>query len=153
MHCRSAVEEDIPSILQMLLDDDIAQMREGDSAGEDVVAYHAAFQDIVNDPNNDLLVAEVDGKVVGFLQVTVIPGISYHGARRCQIEDMRVAKDSRRQGIGRQLIESAKEWAEVRGCTIIELFMHASRKDAAAFYESLGFESEHRGYRMQIPAG
>ncbi|MFC7647112.1 hypothetical protein ACFQX6_46205 [Streptosporangium lutulentum] len=48
--------------------------------------HRAAFEIIDADPNNELIVAELDGEVVGTMQLTYIPGISRRGALRMQIE-------------------------------------------------------------------
>lgn len=152
-HIRSANDTDFPTLLALLLDDDVARVREAGGLQEGDAAYYAAFQDILNDTNNDLLVAEIGGEVVGFLQVTFIPGLSYQGGWRCLVEDVRVDSRKRRLGIGHRLMDAALERAQSRQCTIVELFMHSSRDGAAAFYEALGFEGQHRGYRLRIPTG
>ena len=86
----------------------------------------------------DVLVAEVDGQVVGFLVLAFVPALS---GLRALIDDQAVAPDYRRQGLGAALVESAIQRASRRGAT--HLLVDTSRGDAAArdFYEACGFEA------------
>jgi 8-oxo-dGTP diphosphatase len=86
----------------------------------------------------DVLVAEVDGQVVGFLALSFIPVLS---GLRALADDLAVDPTCRRQGIGMALVEAAIQRADRRGAT--HLFMDTSRGDAAArdFYHASGFEA------------
>lgn len=66
---RPATIEDLPEIVRMLADDFLGQQRE---RYEDPLpeSYINAFREIEADPNNELLVAEIDGLVVGTMQLT-----------------------------------------------------------------------------------
>src|ERR1700722_2198956 len=72
-------------------------------------AYYAAFALIAADQRNQLLVAEAGGRIVGTLQLTLIPGLSRHGMLRGQIEGVRVSSGQRGQGLGGRMIEWAIE--------------------------------------------
>ena len=87
----------------------------------------------------DVLVAEVDGKVVGFLVLAFVPALS---GLRALIDDQAVDPDYRRQGLGAALVEAAIQRASRRGAT--HLLVDTSRGDPAAqdFYEACGFEAE-----------
>ena len=61
-------------------------------------AYYAAFELIAADQRNQLLVAEAGGRIVGTLQLTMIPGLSRHGMLRAQIEGVRVSPTSAARG-------------------------------------------------------
>jgi 8-oxo-dGTP diphosphatase len=86
----------------------------------------------------DVLVAEVDGQVIGFLALSFIPVLS---GLRALVDDLAVDPTCRRQGIGMALIEAAIQRADRRGAT--HLFMDTSRGDTAArdFYHASGFEA------------
>ena len=128
----------------MLADDPLGATRErpGDQR------YAAAFADIDADPAQLLLVAELDGEVVGTLQLTFIPGLSRLGASRALIEAVRVRSDQRGTGFGRRLVEWAIEHAKSRGCALVQLTTDVSRSGALRFYESLGFEASHVGLKL-----
>lgn len=142
---------ELPEIVQMLADDPLGQTREryGDPLPD---AYIAAFDAIADDPNNDILVAHHDGALAGVVQLTFIPNLTYSGSWRAQIEGVRVAQAFRGRGVGRLLIESARQRAEARGCRLLQLTTDRTRPDAVAFYESLGFQGSHVGFKLALPA-
>jgi ribosomal protein S18 acetylase RimI-like enzyme len=86
----------------------------------------------------DVLVAEMDGQVVGFLALSFIPGLS---GLRALIDDLAVDPSYRRQGIGAALVEAATQRADQRGAT--HLLVDTAKGDAAArdFYQACGFEA------------
>lgn len=148
---RPAEAADVPAIVRLLWDDEQGQARES-VAEADADAYRAAFSRIEQDQNTELLVAqEADGgSVVGCLQLTVIPGLSYRGVMRALVEDVRVARHRRGGGIGALLLRHAEARAAERGCGLIELFVHAGRHDAHRFYERAGYGGAHRGFRKRL---
>lgn len=89
-------------------------------------------------PAMDILVAEVGDKVVGFLALSYMPGLT---RLRALIGEMAVDPAYRRQGIGASLVEAAIQRATRRGAT--HLLVDTSRGDAAAqeFYYACGFEA------------
>jgi GNAT superfamily N-acetyltransferase len=143
---REARREDVREIVQLLADDVLGAGREGPVDD----AYLTAFEQIEADPRNRLLVAERDGRVVGTLQLTMLPGLSRHGMLRGQIEAVRVAADQRGQRLGRRLIEWAIEVARGQGCGLVQLTSDKQRPDAIRFYESLGFTASHEGLKLPL---
>jgi 8-oxo-dGTP diphosphatase len=85
----------------------------------------------------DVLVAEVDGMVVGYLVLSFIPALS---GLRAWIDDVSVEPAFQRQGLGAALVEAAIQQASMRGATY--LFVHTSRGNAGAreFYRACGFD-------------
>lgn len=149
VHIRVAREGDIPAIVAMLADDVYGAERElvTDPPAE---SYRAAFRAIASEPNNDLVVAEVDGAVAGVFQLTFVPGMSYQGRWRAMIEAVRVDRDHRSRGIGRRMMLWAIERARKRGCVMVELSSNAGRRDAHRFYERLGFTASHVGMKLTL---
>ena len=117
---RPARREDVVAIVAMLADDHLGRARE---RVEDPLpaAYYAAFARIERDPNLTLVVAESAGRVVGCLQLAILPGLSSQGGSRGLLEDVRVAADCRSRGIGEQLVQWAVTEAKARGCNLVEL--------------------------------
>lgn len=144
---RQARREDLPAIVAMLADDPLGAQREGDPSDE---RYLAAFDRIDADPHDELIVAEVDGKVVGTMQLTYLAGLSRLGAERCQIEAVRVAASTRGAGLGRKMIQWGIDRARARGCVLVQLTSDKSRTDAHRFYDSLGFADSHVGYKLAL---
>lgn len=144
---RAARRGDVEAIVRLLADDEIGAGRE--QVGEEVPTfYYDAFSVIAADANNELLVAEAGGRVVGVLQLTFIPNLTYRGGWRAQIEGVRVAADRRGLGLGAALLRHAISRAEERGCILVQLTTDKRRADARRFYERLGFQSTHEGMKL-----
>ena len=94
--------------------------------------------------------AEVEGAVVGTMQITFIPGLSRRGARRGLIEAVRVARSHRSAGVGRQMFDWAITLCREEGCALVQLTTDRSRTDAHRFYDSLGFLASHIGYKLDL---
>lgn len=112
--------------------------------------YWDAFDAIVAQGGNEILIAEIEGEVVGCLQLTVIPGLSRMGMSRGQLEGVRVSSKHRGQRIGELLVAAATDRARELGCKIIQLTTDKTRVDAHRFYERLGFASTHIGMKRTI---
>ena len=145
---RRATLDDVPAIVAMLADDPLGATRE--SPGDP--AYAAAFAEIDRDEHQYLAVAEVDGEVVGTLQLTLIPGLSRRGGTRALIEAVRVRSDRRGSGLGRELAQWAVDRARDEGAIMVQLTSDASRADAHRFYERLGFAATHVGLKLPLTA-
>ena len=143
---RPATEADLPAIVALLADDVLGQSRE--SPGDP--AYAAAFAAIAANPNDRVMVAERDGRIVGCLQLTFLPGLSLRGAWRGQIEAVRVARDLRGGGVGREMLLWAIAQCRARPCGIVQLTTNTARTDAARFYVSLGFKPSHVGMKLEL---
>ena len=146
---RHASRSDLSTIVGLLADDPLGAVREA-YAEPLPESYYEAFEAIGRDPNNELVVAELAGKVIGVLQLTFIPNITYRGGWRAQIEGVRVAAEFRSSGIGRKLFEWAIDRARRRGCHLVQLTTDKARPDAMRFYESLGFVASHEGMKLQL---
>lgn len=97
--------------------------------------------------NLDILVAEADGKIVGFacLEYVDRPATPYRKpSRYCHISEFGVDEQCRRQGIGRAMFEEIKVRAAEKGYPRIELNMWEFNETALKFYESLGFRTYRR---------
>lgn len=147
MQFRSAVFQDLPRLVAMLADDPLGRQREDPDQRE---AYQDAFQAIDGDPNHDLLVAVDGAQILGFLQLSFLPGLTYQGGWRAQVEGVRVSASHRSQGIGRALVEHAMVLARQRGCRLIQLTTDQARPEALRFYEKLGFRATHVGLKKNL---
>jgi ribosomal protein S18 acetylase RimI-like enzyme len=146
---RRANQDDLPEILALLADDEHGRSREVVSDPPDP-RYVTAFRAMEADPNQAPIVGVASGRVVAYLQLTVIPGLSRLGATRGQVESVRVARNVRGQGIGRRLMAYAIGEARQRGCSLVQLTTDKTRPDAKRFYESLGFVASHEGMKRAL---
>nr|WP_246268704.1 GNAT family N-acetyltransferase [Nonomuraea typhae] len=143
---RNARAEDVPAVVALIADDKVAAGR----TGEYGAAHQAAFTAIEADPNNELIVAELKGEIVGTMQLTYIPGISRNGATRLQVEAVRIAADLRGRGWGRKMMEWAHAKGRARGCVMVQLTSDKQREDAHRFYTSLGYAQSHEGFKLAL---
>ena len=146
---RDAEERDLPAIVALYADDDLGSTREqpGEPLAEE---YRRGFAAVTADPRTRLVVAELDGAVVGTLQLSFLPHVVRRGGERAQVEAVRVASSSRGSGLGRALLTWAVEQARERGCVLVQLTTDAARPDAHRFYESLGFTASHVGMKLAL---
>lgn len=143
---RQAVQDDLARIVELIADDAVAAQRTGEY-GE---AHLHAFAAIEADPNNELIVAELDGRVVGTMQLTFIPGISRNGATRLQIETVRIDSSLRGQGIGTVMINWGHDRGRERGCALAQLTSDKQRPEAHRFYRALGYVQSHEGFKLPL---
>ena len=146
---RHAIARDLPQLVAMLADDDLGAQRE-DSSQPLNSNYRAAFDAIDRDPNNILVVAEVEQSIIGMLQLTFIPYLTHIGSWRCLIEGVRIHPDYRGKGLGTTLIEWSIDAARKRQCQIVQLTSDKQRPEALRFYESLGFKATHEGFKLKL---
>ncbi len=144
---RQAVAGDVAAIVRLLADDPLGAKRE--KPGDPV--YDEAFRAIDADPNNELWVIEgPDGRVLGILQLTFIPGLSHRAGWRAQIEGVRVAEELTGQGVGTWFFEQMIARAREKGVRMVQLTSDKTRTDAIRFYEALGFTATHEGFKLKF---
>ena len=146
---RPATRADLPAIVRMLADDELGSQRER-VENPLPASYYSAFEQIESDPNHELIVAELNGEVIGTLHLMLLPSISFQGGLRAQVESVRVDKRFQSQGIGSQMMRWAMERARQRGAHAVQLTTHKSRVDAHRFYERLGFKGSHLGMKLSL---
>ncbi|MFF3660142.1 GNAT family N-acetyltransferase [Streptomyces olivochromogenes] len=147
LEIRPAASDDVPAIVAMLADDPLGAQRE---SPDDLTPYLVALERLSADPNQHLVVAVREGRVVGTLQLTVLPGLSRKGSTRSLIEGVRIHSDERGSGLGTRFIEWAIEESRRQGCQLVELTSDATRTDAHRFYERLGFTASHVGFKLAL---
>ena len=146
---RAATSDDLDAIVAMLADDPLGSQRE-QYVNPLPASYQRAFEAIESDANNVLIVACRDDEVVGVLQITLIPYLTYQGGWRALIEGVRIHRDYRSIGLGRQMMTWAIDYAQSKGCHMVQLTTDKSRSQAKAFYETLGFTASHEGMKRYL---
>ena len=126
---RSARAADLPAILRI------------ERASFTVPWTDRAFRAVMARPDAALLVADAEGRVAGYAALWL-------EGRDAELGDLAVARDRRRSGLGRRLVEAAVEEAAGRGAERIFLQVRESNEAALALYRSTGFRriGRKRGY-------
>lgn len=150
MKIRNATEKDLVQIIAMLADDKLGSQREDYQIPLPNV-YHEAFQRIVKDENNVLVVLEDDNKeILATLQLTFIQYLTYQGGLRAQIEAVRTRRDKRGAGLGRLLFQWAINKAKESKAHVLQLTTDKQRPEAFLFYRNMGFVDSHEGMKMHF---
>ncbi|MFB8074645.1 GNAT family N-acetyltransferase [Streptomyces californicus] len=147
LEIRPVTADDLASVVAMLADDPLGAQRE---SPDDLTPYEEALQRLTDDPNQHVVVAVREGRVVGTLQLTIVPGLSRRGATRSIIEGVRIHGDERGSGRGTQLIQWAVDESRRQDCRLVQLTSDVTREDAHRFYERLGFTASHLGFKLAL---
>lgn len=146
---RKATISDLPAVISLISDDQLGNARE-EIKHPLPLFYRQAFERIKKETGNDIYVATMDNQIIGCMQLTFISGLSRKGMKRMQIESVRIAKEVRSVGIGRQMMKYAIDLAKSSGCGLVQLTTDNTRIDAHRFYERLGFQSSHVGMKLDL---
>ncbi|MEM9686122.1 MAG: GNAT family N-acetyltransferase [Bacteroidota bacterium] len=152
MKFRKATKKDVPYIVKMLADDPLGKERE---VYQDPLPkrYYDAFYAIDNDNNQELIVIEDEAEaIIGTLQLSFIPYLTYQGGIRAQLEAVRISADKREKGIGALALQWAMRRAKERGAHLLQLTTDKKRLEALKFYEKLGFLASHEGMKLHFKA-
>ena len=146
---REARKDDLREIVTLLADDELGQQRES-VAHPLNRAYVRAFDEIEADDRQMLIVAVLDGHIVGSLQISIIPGLARTGTTRGQLEAIRISRDHRGKGIGTTLIQWAVDECRRRQCGLVQLTSDKTRTKAHDFYLRMGFVPSHEGFKLDL---
>lgn len=150
MYFRKATKKDISDVVKMLADDDLGAKREKYS-NPLPQTYMDAFDAIDSDPNQELIVVENDDQeILGTFQLSFLQYLTYQGGVRAQIEAVRIRKDQRGKGIGKQMFEWAINRAQQKEAHVLQLTTNKKRPKAIQFYKNLGFVDSHEGMKLHL---
>jgi len=95
------------------------------------------FEKINSNPDHIIVVAELDGKIVGSTTLLIESKFIHGGGLVGHIEDVVVDKNFQGQKVGEKIMKYLIEFAKNRGCykTILDC-----TDDVKPFYEKLGFK-------------
>src|SRR5436190_16189605 len=140
---RLATEADLPAILR-------AYSESGIDAGQafstdEALSQFALLQQY---PSYRIFVAEIDGAIAGTYALIILDNLAKRGARAGVVEDVAVLPDRQGTGIGRAMMEHARQECRAAGCYKMTLSSNLKRDAAHRFYDALGFE--RHGYSFLI---
>ena len=147
---REATKKDVPFIVEMLADDKLGALREKYQNPLPQL-YYDAFEEIDLDKNQELIVIEnTNQEIIGTLQLSFIPYLTYQGGIRAQIEAVRIREDQRGKGYGEQFFKWAIERAKEKNAHVLQLTTDKQRPEAISFYQKLGFKASHEGMKLHF---
>jgi N-acetylglutamate synthase-like GNAT family acetyltransferase len=112
---RKATIADLRTIVNLLLEDELEQTREQFSAELDQ-AYIDTFYKIDSDPNQYLMIVEMNKEIVGTCHLTIMPSLTFIGSTRMQIEAVRISEKHRGQHFGEWMMNIAMKYGKIKRC-------------------------------------
>ncbi len=146
---RRAERQDLSQVIALFASDALGG--HGDTSDPDAFAdYLAAFERITAASHEALYVAELNGEVVGTFQTTLLTSLVGRGASNMMIEAVQTRHDMRGKGIGEAMIRFAIDEARRLDLSKVQLTSNRDRKDAHRFYERIGFQPTHLGFKIRL---
>jgi GNAT superfamily N-acetyltransferase len=149
---RTAEPDDLKEIVALYAADELGGHGDAWHSGTEA-GYRAALATIAASPDMSLHVAIEEGTIVGVFQLVLFTTLVAQGARRAKLASVQVHSDCRSRGIGARMIAEAEGIARARGAVVLELTSSKSRRDAHRFYDRLGYERSHEGFRKRLCEG
>ncbi|MBP1850567.1 GNAT family N-acetyltransferase [Rhizobium halophytocola] len=146
---RKAAEADVQAIAAIFAKDTLGGHGDTDDPAA-LPDYIAAFRTIADSANQDLYVVTEDGEVVATFQTMITTTMPGRGSSSMIIEAVQTRPDRRGRGIGKLMIEFCIADARDRGMRMVQLTSNAVRKDAHRFYQRLGFQPTHLGFKIKL---
>jgi len=140
LHIRSAKSEDIQAICDLL-----KQM----GYSQPLALIQEKFELLNHDSKSQILVAEEEGEICGFLSLYFIPQIALQGdfAKICYLC---VNENMRSKGVGHLLVQEAEQLAKRHGCDRMELHSGVQRPLAHQFYLREGYVEAPKYFRKAL---
>jgi GNAT superfamily N-acetyltransferase len=140
---REASEFDLPAILRAYT----AAGIDGDRSFSEEEAREQ-FARMGSYPSYRMFIALVEGEVAGTYALLILDKLAKRGAKCGVVEDVAVLPEQQGKGVGRAMMEHAREQCRLAGCYKLTLSSGLPREGAHRFYDSLGFE--RHGYSFLI---
>lgn len=146
---RLALRADVGALIALYADDSIGGHE--DKCDRDMLpGYLQAFDQIAASANEWLYVAELEKRIIGTFKLSALTVMTGGGTKLLVIQSVQTASDLRGQGIGTRMVEFVVDLAKREGMGSVQLMSNSARTDAHRFYQRLGFEASHLGFRMVL---
>jgi len=145
MATRPASKKDIPVMLELLYELGRPKPR----TDSDLEVFGSLVEKYISDQDKQVLVAELDGKVVGAVSMEFMDRLN-QTCHEVYVPELIVAKEHQNRGIGRELINACMGLGRERGCFRIRLESGHHRTGAHRFYRRLGFDQSALTFEMYL---
>ncbi|WP_420751632.1 GNAT family N-acetyltransferase [Rhodococcus sp. O3] len=140
-----AVRADVPALVALLSDDETAR------EGIEIARYEEAYDAVARDSAHYLAaVRDEDDRIVGTMQLSIVPGLSRGGVTRMQIEGVRVAASERSRGVGTAMLEWAHGHGRQRGASLAQVTTDRVCERVRTFFARLGYDDTRVGLERAL---
>jgi GNAT superfamily N-acetyltransferase len=146
---RKAAAEDEQDMIRLILELGRTVGYEEEIPDIDLQSWLKTFRNMLASPQWTFLLAHEGEKTVGLLVFFIRPTLTT-GKNRAKIGALVVTEEVRGKGVGRLLIEEAREQARALDCSSLDTSTEIDNSKAIAFYEKLGFKQEHVYLELKI---
>jgi len=112
-----------------------------------IAELHAALQKIIENKDAVILVAEVDGQLVGLGEVYMredSPNPLKVQHKYGHLQSMIVTESYRGRGIGTRILEAVEQWAKEKNAAEVRLDTWEFKEGPLEFYEKRGYNTLRR---------
>lgn len=135
-----ATDDDLPTLVSNWID--LAREQEGYGSHIRPEANREAIRNVLlaHTFDDDLLVARIDGEIVGFASFSLESGLFDLDVTRGLLSNLYVSPGRRDRGIGTALLEAVEDRLRAEGADVLSLEAMADNADARRFYRANGYE-------------
>ena len=114
------------------------------------IGYNQSREDVASEIRNSMkkesrsalfIAYEDEDTAIGFAYGNICSGLETLGDY-FWLNELYVSEDSRKQGLGSDLLEYVQAWSKEQGCVYLAMVTHPKNKKAQALYRDMGFELE-----------
>jgi GNAT superfamily N-acetyltransferase len=141
VHVRDAVPDDAAALVEIWSGFGDRPAERGADLDTEGPALREAVSSVARlaaDPDERLLVAVIDGQVVGATHLSRGPLSPIHVETAVYVLHLQVLEDHRRHGVGRALLEATVTWAEEKDTSHVIVAAAVASRDANRFMARLG---------------
>lgn len=102
------------------------------------------WEQILNDKNHHIIVAEEDGKIVSSCVCVIIPNLTHNQQPYALIENVITDEKYRNKGLATQCLDYAKNIAIRENCYKLMLLTGSKKESTLNFYRKSGYNSEDK---------
>ena len=141
---RPGISDDLPVLLELY-----RQLHAGETTTtlDELAEGFSALRD---HPGCELFVAAIDDRVVGTFVLYILPNMTHNGRPAAIIENIIVDDQCRRSGVGRAMMNFARDRAQALHCYKLSLTSNAQRTNAHAFYTQCGMMQHGVSFRFAL---
>ena len=104
----------------------------------------SVWEEIINDPNHHIIVAEENGEIVSSCVCVIIPNLTRGQRPYAFVENVITDENHRKQGLATACLDYAREIAERKNCYKMMLLTGSKSDSTLRFYEQAGYNKNDK---------